>query len=122
MSLVTNEITTMKNATEYCKNGVDVRPYSYALSLIDGTTVYNRELVLKLHKLATDAGIMVQFKQTATGGNDAGAIHLAAGGVPTLSVSVPARYIHSPSSVISLSDYEAVRETARLLIREVDNV
>ena len=93
-----------------------------ALSLIDGATVYNRELVLKLHKLATDAGVTVQFKQTATGGNDAGAIHLASGGVPTVSVSIPARYIHSPSSVISLSDYEAVRETARLLMQEVDNV
>lgn len=93
-----------------------------ALSLIDGATLYNRELVLKLHKLASEAGILVQFKQTATGGNDAGAIHLAAGGVPTLSVSIPARYIHSPSSVISLSDYEAVRETARLLIQEVDHV
>ena len=93
-----------------------------ALSLIDGSTSYNRDMVMSLYRLATEAGISVQFKQTATGGNDAGAIHVAAGGIPTLSVSVPARYIHSPANVISLSDYEAVREVARFLIREVDNV
>ena len=26
----------MKNATEYCKNGVEVEPFAYALSLIEG--------------------------------------------------------------------------------------
>lgn len=93
-----------------------------ALSLVDGSTSYNRELVMKLYHLAQKKGVSVQFKQTATGGNDAGAIHVAAGGIPTVAISVPARYIHSPASVIALSDYEAAKELTRILIQEVQHV
>lgn len=34
------------------------------------------------------------------GGNDAKAIHVSAGGVKTLAISLPCRYLHSPSCVI----------------------
>lgn len=43
---------------------------------------------------------------------DADAIHLARGGIPTGLVSVPNRYMHSPSEMVSISDLFA---TARLL-------
>ena len=42
------------------------------------------------------------------GGNDASAIHKAAGGVRTLAVSVPCRYIHSPACVAKKSDIDCV--------------
>ncbi|MBE7048086.1 MAG: M42 family metallopeptidase [Ruminococcaceae bacterium] len=90
-----------------------------AISLVDGATSYNRELAQTLYQLAQSHNIPVQFKQTATGGNDAGSIHVSAGGVLTASISVPARYIHSPSSVISLADYQAVCDLTRLWIQEV---
>jgi len=37
-------------------------------------------------------------------GTDADAIHLARGGVPTGLVSVPNRYMHSPSEMVAVSD------------------
>ena len=40
------------------------------------------------------------------GGNDAGAIHISGKGVRTIAVSVPCRYLHSPSSVIEFADME----------------
>ena len=43
---------------------------------------------------------------------DADAIHLARGGIPTGLVSVPNRYMHSPSEMVSISD---LFHTARLL-------
>ncbi len=43
---------------------------------------------------------------------DADAIHLARGGIPTGLVSVPNRYMHSPSEMVSISD---LFRTARLL-------
>ena len=51
-------------------------------------------------------GIPYQLKQPGMGGTDAGAIHLARTGVPTLPVSVPSRYIHSPVSVLHKGDLE----------------
>ncbi|MDH3223946.1 MAG: M42 family metallopeptidase [Gemmatimonadota bacterium] len=43
---------------------------------------------------------------------DADAIHLVRGGIPTALVSIPNRYMHSPSEVVAISD---LFDTARLL-------
>lgn len=91
-----------------------------AISFVDGTTSFNRQLVAWLYQLGQNKSIPVQYKQTATGGNDAGIIHVSAGGILVASISVPARYIHSPSSVISLRDYEAVKDLTKALMQEVD--
>lgn len=89
-----------------------------ALSIIDRSTYYDQDLTHALYKTAKINNIPVQFKRTATGGNDAGAIHVSAGGIRTAAVSVPARYIHSPSSVIKKSDYEAVKALVYKFLKE----
>ena len=40
------------------------------------------------------------------GGTDSGKIHTSAGGCITAGISVPTRYIHSPSSVMNKKDYD----------------
>ena len=52
------------------------------------------------------------------GGTDAGAIHLSCGGVATGAISVPARYIHSPSEMADKKDIEAVIDLSIKLIEE----
>ena len=47
-----------------------------------------------------------------SGGTDAKSIHLHRGGVPTVVIGVPARYIHSHVSLIHWQDY---LNTARLV-------
>lgn len=104
--------------------GTDRKDYSTvsgngaALSIIDRSTYYDKTLLMSLCETAKRHNIPVQFKQTATGGNDAGAIHLSSGGVKTAAISVPARYIHSPSSVIKKSDYEAVKILVKMFLKE----
>ena len=83
-----------------------------AITIMDASSYANKELVEMLVKTAQKNDIPFQFKKTVTGGNDAGRIHLAREGVKTAAVSVPCRYIHSPSSVMDLNDY---RNTIRLL-------
>lgn len=64
-------------------------------------------------------GIPYQIRQPGGGGTNADGIGPARSGVPTISVSVPARYIHSPAAIIRLSDLrqlvELVRESAARL-------
>ncbi|MBR5157045.1 MAG: M42 family metallopeptidase [Clostridia bacterium] len=91
-----------------------------ALSIIDRTTYYNKELTQFIYKLAQDNGIPIQYKKTAMGGNEAGAIHLACGGVKTAALSIPARYIHSPSSVISKKDFDSCAKLVHLFLKEAD--
>ncbi|MBP3329122.1 MAG: M42 family peptidase, partial [Clostridia bacterium] len=42
-----------------------------------------------------------------------GIIHTSAGGVKTIAVSIPCRYLHSPSCVIKESDVE---ETQKIIL------
>ncbi len=105
-------------------NGVEESGYSTvagdgaALSIIDRGTYYDKKLVQDLYETAKKHGIPVQFKKTATGGNDAAAVHTAAGGVRCAAISVPARYIHSPSSVVKQSDCEAVKALIQTFLQE----
>ena len=56
--------------------------------------------------------IPYQVRQPGGGGTNAGGIIPARSGVPTISVSVPTRYLHSPASLIYLKD---VRHTIELI-------
>ena len=63
-------------------------------------------------------GIPCQTKTMVAGGNDAGAIHVSRGGVKTCAISVPCRYLHSPSCVIDKNDFEnTYKLTNKLLDR-----
>jgi putative aminopeptidase FrvX len=77
-----------------------------AISVMDRSVIADRRLLRLVIETAEAEGIPHQFKQRVSGGTDAGAIHLAKTGVPTLPVSVPSRYIHSPVSMLSKRDFE----------------
>jgi len=83
-----------------------------AISIMDRSFIADRGLVKLLIETAEELGIPYQFKQPGVGGTDAGAIHLAKEGVPSATVSVPCRYIHSPACLLSLEDFE---NTVRLM-------
>lgn len=70
------------------------------VGFMDKSTIYNKQLYELAFKAAGRENILCQTKTMIAGGNDAGAIHKAAGGVKTLAVSVPSRYIHSPSCTV----------------------
>ena len=77
-----------------------------AIYLADGGTISDPRLIQFLTRIAEDCGIPYQFRQPGGGGTDAGAIHITRGGVPSVSVSVPGRYAHSPILHARLSDWK----------------
>jgi endoglucanase len=83
-----------------------------AITVADRSIVVSRKLVAALEALAEEQGIPYQHKLPTYGGTDAGAIHLSRGGVQAGVVSVPCRFIHSPTSTLRLTDLE---ETIRLV-------
>lgn len=89
-----------------------------AVSFMDRSTVYNRDLYLKALETAKSNGIKAQTKTRVAGGNDAGAIHKSRGGVKTITVSVPCRYLHSPCCVCKLEDIESTRDLVKALATE----
>ncbi len=67
--------------------------------------------------------IPYQIRQPGSGGTDADGIIPVRSGVPAISVSVPARYLHSPASLIYLKDMRStialVRESVARLTPQV---
>ncbi len=78
-----------------------------AVSFMDRASVADRKLFKEMLAIAKEQGISHQVKQGITGGNDAGSFQRAGKGCRTVVLSVPCRYIHSPSSVCSLDDVDA---------------
>lgn len=64
-------------------------------------------IVSWLTKTAKKYDILVQVEVGDGGNTDASAINFERGGIPSVPVSVPARYIHSPVEVIDLKDVAA---------------
>ncbi len=111
-----------------CADVPEVKPFDFstelgngaALTLVDRTCYSDRKLVKFLYDTAVKNGIKVQYKQTTTGGNDAGQIQRTGMGVKTASISVPCRYIHSPVSVMSRSDFECVERLTLAALNEMN--
>ncbi len=76
-----------------------------AITVMDRSFIANRGLVDLLINTAEAEGLPYQFKRPGIGGTDAGAVHLAREGVPSVVVSIPGRYIHSPVGVLDLADF-----------------
>ena len=93
-----------------------------AISFMDRTTIVNKKYCDWLMELAEKKGINAQYKKMASGGNDAGVIHLSETGVLCASVSVPCRYIHSPASVASLKDIEAVSKLCSAVMENINDI
>ncbi len=89
------------------------------VSFMDRHTMYDKALYSLAFEIGKEKGIPVQTKTMVAGGNDAGAIHKSRGGVKTCAISVPCRYLHSPSCVISKSDLQSVRALAGELSKRI---
>ena len=77
------------------------------ISFMDRSTMYDKGMYQVAFALCQAQGIPCQTKTRIAGGNDSGAIHVSRGGVRTLAVSLPCRYLHSPSCVADLADLDA---------------
>jgi endoglucanase len=76
-----------------------------AIYVADRATISDQRLVAHLQRTAQAAGLPYQLRQPGGGGTDAGAIHLSREGVPSVSLSVPGRYLHTPVSMTRADDW-----------------
>lgn len=95
-----------------CKSGP-------VISFMDRSTIYNKELYNLAFNLAKENNIPCQTKTMIAGGNDAGAIHVSRGGVKTIAVSIPCRYIHSPSCVANKDDIINSLKLVKLILNGI---
>jgi endoglucanase len=77
-----------------------------AIYLADRETLSDPRWIAHLVQTAETMHIPYQFRQPGGGGTDAGSIHLQRSGIPSISVSTPARYIHTPAAIASFTDWK----------------
>lgn len=77
-----------------------------AIYVMDGSTIGDPRLVRLLREVGETYKINHQLRQGGGGGTDAGTMHKARAGVPSLSVSVPGRYLHTAASMVRLNDWK----------------
>ncbi|SIS96406.1 M42 family metallopeptidase [Alicyclobacillus vulcanalis] len=90
-----------------------------ALTVQDGLTIANRRFAEFLWETAKSRNIPVQWRRVKGGSNDFGAIHRIGKGVVGGAISVPVRYIHAPTQVVSLDD---VKHAIDLVVAVLDEI
>ncbi len=89
-----------------------------AVSFMDRSTIYNKDVYEYVLDTAKKNGIKAQPKRFVSGGNDAGHIHRVRAGVKVIAISAPSRYIHTASNVIHRDDYQATLELVTAIARD----
>lgn len=77
-----------------------------AIYTVDRGTLSDPRLVRHFAETGDALGIPYQYRQPGGGGTDAGAMHKARAGIPSLSISIPGRYLHTPHSLVRLADWQ----------------
>lgn len=88
-----------------------------AIKVMDRGSIAHPGIKNMLAELAEDNNISYQYEVLEFGATDARAIQLSRGGVPSGTLSIPTRYIHSPSEMLDLADLKDSRD---LLIKFVE--
>jgi endoglucanase len=91
-----------------------------AITLMDRSMITHPGMLRLMREAAESKQIAVQYKEPALGGTDSGAIHMSRGGVPSITVSVPCRYIHSPASILNLNDLSNTVKLVAAAMQRID--
>jgi len=91
-----------------------------SLLLYDARMIPNLRLRDLVVQVAEAEGIPLQFGAMPGGATDGAMIHMHAAGVPCVVIGVPARHIHSHTSIIRRDDYDNALKLLVALVRRLD--
>ena len=78
-----------------------------AIKISDSSLLCHPKLVRHFRDVAEAKGIKYQLEILARGGTDAGGIQRSRGGVPSFTLSIPTRYIHTVNESAHIEDIQA---------------
>jgi endoglucanase len=88
-------------------SGSSVQGRGAAVKVMDSSVICHPKMVEQLTALAREQDIPFQSDVIRSGGTDAGPIHVSRAGVYTGGISIPCRYIHTPTEMVERTDVEA---------------
>jgi endoglucanase len=88
------------------------------LKLRDMFSISHPGLVRHARSIAERHAIPYQLEINAWGGTDVHVIQGLHGGIPTMTISIPTRYVHSPNEMVSVRDLQASIELVGRYLEE----
>lgn len=112
-----------------CSNVPETEEYEYttklgegpAITILDRGTYADKKFVEFICNTAKKNNINIQYKQTVSGANDAAKIQRTGKGVKVAIISVPCRYIHSPTSIMNKIDYDNCKILSSCVLNSISN-
>jgi tetrahedral aminopeptidase len=89
-----------------------------AIKIMDSSLLCHPKLVRHFRDVAEKHGIRYQLEILSRGGTDAGGIQRTRGGVPSFTLSIPTRYVHTVNETAAISDIEACIELLARYLEE----
>jgi endoglucanase len=89
-----------------------------AIKIMDGSLICSPKVVTHFRELAEKHKIKHQMEILPAGGTDAGGIQRLHGGIPSFTLSIPTRYIHTVNETVHEDDVDAC---VALLARYIDD-
>ncbi len=77
-----------------------------AIKVKDSSIIANPKVRSYLVETAKEQDMPYQLEVLQGGGTDAGPMQKSRGGVPSGVISIPSRYVHSPSEMVDMGDTE----------------
>ncbi len=92
-----------------------------ALTVTDSGLVTHPKMLRLLIDTASQNGIDYQLETGLMGTTDAARMSLTRQGIPSGTISIPARYIHSPAGYVNFKDLEASTKLAVLAVERIQD-
>ncbi len=109
------DVTPADDVPEADHAGSSVLGKGAAVAVMNSSMIAHPEMVRLMDRLAAERGIPVQHDVLQRGGTDAGVIHTTRMGVVTGGVSIPTRYIHTPTETAHLDDIRACADLIKAI-------
>jgi endoglucanase len=89
-----------------------------ALTVSDSGVITHPKVMRWILDTATEAKIPLQLESGLLGSTDAARISLTRQGIPSGTLSIPTRYIHSPAAILNLTDVENTAKLAAAAVQK----
>ncbi len=89
-----------------------------AIKIMDASLICNPKLVEHLRTIAEREKIPHQMEILPRGGTDGGALQRARGGIVSMTLSIPTRYIHTVNEMASLKDIDSAIKLLKTYLSE----
>ncbi|MCW4006906.1 MAG: M42 family metallopeptidase [Candidatus Bathyarchaeota archaeon] len=93
-----------------------------AITVTDAGLITHPKVLRWFMDAAAENNIDYQLETGLMGSTDAARISLTRQGIPSGTISIPARYIHSPTGLINLNDSKNAAKLAAATIQKIQNI